>query len=501
MNNKKLNTIIFIALCASNLYAQDTYDAERFSSKDLNGTARYVGMGGALGALGGDVSVMGSNPAGTALFRRSEAAFSVSALFTEEGALGHDRTRMSIDNLGIVVSNKQHNSSSGLQYVNFGFNYSKRSNFLGNHNLAISNLNGVFSQTWQIADLANMAYDNDSWGMLANMSAPLYDDKTGELTSEGIIMDVYDENGAFLGYEGIGAESANYRRATYGSAMQSDINLSLNFSDRYFLGITMGIYNLDYNRESYYEEIGVDGNYYDFSNWYSTKGDGFDIKLGFICRPFEDSPFRFGLSIHTPIWYKMDDSNGSVLYYNNQLTAEDISEPFYYSLRTPWNFAVSLGHTIGTQFAIGAEYEYTDVSSAKYYAENWDEDIYFRHINSFTSTMLQAQHTIKLGMEFKPVSEFSVRLGYNYVSSPFKNDAYRIIAYDSPFTETDYTNWKDINRLTVGLGYRFKGGYIDMAYQFSSQKGDFYAFDDIDLLPTEIKRDRSQLLCTLGLRF
>jgi hypothetical protein len=58
-------------------YAQDTYDAARFASSDLNGTARYVGMGGVLSALGGDISVMSSNPAGTALFRKSEASLTL----------------------------------------------------------------------------------------------------------------------------------------------------------------------------------------------------------------------------------------------------------------------------------------------------------------------------------------------------------------------------------------------------------------------------------------
>ena len=104
-------------------------------------------------------------------------------------------------------------------------------------------------------------------------------------------------------------------------------------------------------------------------------------------------------------------------------------------------------------------------------------------------------------MEVKPTDEFSIRAGYNYVSAPMKDDAYKVIAYDSPFTETDYTNWKGINRFTVGLGYRYKGGYIDVAYQYSGQKGDFYAFDDIDLKPTEIENNRSQVMCTLGFRF
>jgi hypothetical protein len=272
-------------------------------------------------------------------------------------------------------------------------------------------------------------------------------------------------------------------------------------SDRYFFGITMGAYSIDYSRESYYEELGVDGNYYDFSNWYETTGEGFDLKFGFICRPVQSSPFRFGISVHTPTWYDMEDVNGSVLYYNNELVVEKIADPFRYSYRTPWKFGLSLGHTIGNYIALGAEYNYSDVSTAKYSSADWNNDAYFRNINEITKNTLKSQHTIKLGMEVKPSNELSVRVGYNFISSPFKSDAYRTIQYDSPFTETDFTNWKDTNRFTFGFGYRFDGGYVDVAYQYTAQEGDFYAFDDIDLKPTKIENNKSHLLCTLGFRF
>ena len=54
--------------------AQDSYDAQNLINSDLNGTSRFVAMGGALGALGGDISVMSTNPAGTAMYRKSDAA-------------------------------------------------------------------------------------------------------------------------------------------------------------------------------------------------------------------------------------------------------------------------------------------------------------------------------------------------------------------------------------------------------------------------------------------
>lgn len=496
---KAINKILMASIMlvyTTNVDAQDTYDAARFASSDLNGTAKYVGMGGALSALGGDITVMGTNPAGTALFRKSEVSFTLGAMMTSDGALGHDATRMSIDNAGIVFATRYGSAGSkGIRFINFGVNYKKNTNFLGNLVTGIDHLDGVFSQTHQIADLANQAYDNNYWdGFLVDMSAPYYNDK-GEMEFGGIIGE--DE----MGYFGIGADNAEYHRATFGSNSQVDANLSFNVSDKYFFGVSIGAYSIDYTRESFYREEGIDGNIYDFSNWYETKGDGFDLKFGFICRPLEESPFRFGISIHTPTWYDMEDVNGSTLYYNDEYVHSLYTDPFSYSYRTPWKFGLSLGHTIGNYIAIGAEYEFSDLSTAKYSSNGYNEDAYFRMVNDVTKESLKTQSTLKLGLEVKPSDNISVRVGYNYVSSPFEKDAYRTISYDSPFTETDFTNWGETNRFTFGLGFKFKGGYFDLAYQYTAQEGDFYAFDDIDLKPTKIDNNRNQLIGTLGFRF
>mgnify|MGYP002233871926 CR=1 FL=1 len=57
---------------------------------DLNGTARFVGMGGAMGALGGDISTIGTNPAGIGIYRSNDAmmSFSFSSYGTESNYMG-----------------------------------------------------------------------------------------------------------------------------------------------------------------------------------------------------------------------------------------------------------------------------------------------------------------------------------------------------------------------------------------------------------------------------
>lgn len=61
--------------------AQTIYDGAKLTGKDLNGTARFVGMGGAMGALGGDISTMGTNPAGIGLYRSNDVMTSFGLLF------------------------------------------------------------------------------------------------------------------------------------------------------------------------------------------------------------------------------------------------------------------------------------------------------------------------------------------------------------------------------------------------------------------------------------
>ena len=70
---KKIMTLTALAMFVSmGAGAQTVYDATNIASKDLSGTARFVGMGGAMGALGGDISTIGTNPAGIGIYRSND---------------------------------------------------------------------------------------------------------------------------------------------------------------------------------------------------------------------------------------------------------------------------------------------------------------------------------------------------------------------------------------------------------------------------------------------
>ena len=107
--------------------AQDTYESARLLGSDLNGTARYVGMGGAMDALGADLSTMGTNPAGIGLFRHSTVSASLGLVSQQDAQKfdGLNKTNMSFDQLGFVYSTR----ISRTSFVNVGFNYHKSKNF------------------------------------------------------------------------------------------------------------------------------------------------------------------------------------------------------------------------------------------------------------------------------------------------------------------------------------------------------------------------------------
>lgn len=520
--------MLSFALAAS---AQTQYDAARLIGNDLNGTARFVGMGGAMGALGGDISVMGTNPAGIGIYRSND--FSVSMGFNEtatesnfRGSVMKDnRSRFSFDQIGFVYSTKFGNNTS-LRYVNFGFNYHKSKN-LNRLFSAGGELTDGMSQTWQMANMMGDAMDQ--------MGIPA--DKTGaemdDIYTAKNPYDITNSSYPYLGVMGVrtgvvaltkedrirgwyGSQN-KYTSKEEGGINQYDFNIAFNLEDRVYLGLTLGAYDVNYKRSSYYTEdidYASDYGFYELNNWFETRGSGIDLKFGVIARPFEDSPFRLGLAVHTPTWYDLTDYHAADMY--SELTYVDETEsvtekrgeytPDYvggdtqrdYKLTTPWKFNVSAGTTLGGLVAVGAEYEYQDYSAAKLsYADGY-EMIYQ---NDYISEDMKAVHTLRLGMEARLIPSFSIRAGYNYSTAAFKNTAYKSLDWNDTRTDTEYNNSKARNTFTFGLGYRGSVIYADLAYKYDMYKSDFYAFSDTELQATKVDNSRHQLLFTLGARF
>jgi hypothetical protein len=68
----KLISIVSLLFISVTVFSQDAFDALTASQYPLKGTARYMSMGGAFTALGGDASTISLNPAGLGVYHSSE---------------------------------------------------------------------------------------------------------------------------------------------------------------------------------------------------------------------------------------------------------------------------------------------------------------------------------------------------------------------------------------------------------------------------------------------
>ena len=72
-----VSAIIAAGFVPSTMSAQSATDAYQVSQYDLKGTARFMSMAGAFGALGGDLSTLSQNPAGIGVYRSNELGFTL----------------------------------------------------------------------------------------------------------------------------------------------------------------------------------------------------------------------------------------------------------------------------------------------------------------------------------------------------------------------------------------------------------------------------------------
>lgn len=548
--------ILFCALlAASGVGAQSIYDAANIAQKDLNGTARFVGMGGAMGALGGDISTIGTNPAGIGIYRSNDVmvSFGYSITGTESNCgvlkFEDEKHRWSFDNAGAVISTKIGNVTP-LRFVNFGFNYHKSKSFYKNMTMAgvmgsVQMAGGNWVPISQVRYMAQQATDTrlsaDAFGsndIYYNADAGWL----GAMAYQGWLTDAGSD--AFYPYVPSEADSYFHSRER-GGINQYDINVSFNVNDRVYLGLTVGLYDVDYSKYALYDEQYASQDNagagrqegYSLETFKSIHGSGFNVKLGAIVRPFEYSPLRIGLAVHTPTFYSLTYTTGALLTPDIYLTDETGQEFFPdvvdtydilggrdmdrdFNLQTPWLVNASLGYTVGSVLALGAEYEYENYSTMKFKYPDGGGEMAWE--SNQVKSNLKAVHTLRLGAELRPIPAFAFRAGYNYSTAAFRKEAVNYLPVNALDTDTDFANAQSMNVVTLGVGYKWSSFYMDLAYKFQTCRSDFYPFfnelsDDASrdymitsadqnvtlVTPeaTKVKNTRSQVLLTLGFRF
>ena len=513
--------------------AQETYENMKVAVEDLNGTARYVGMGGALEALGADISTISTNPAGVGLLRKSSIAFSFGMVSQEEAKdfSPGNKTNMSFDQAGFVWSGFDNDDA----WLNFSFNFHKSRNF-----------DFILSA----ADRLNEASQN-KLSCIKGLGGFLYKEAGGipdfnkSLASCNQLDDIYARNLNYDTYDGLwyyyDASEYTMNRAHTGYIGEYDLNFSGAVNSQVFLGLTLGIHDVHYNHYSEYTErvIAADEQgVYDFpltvEDDRSIRGTGFDLKAGAIVRPLEDSGFRIGAYVHTPTWYSLTTRNSTIVTDGDMTIPA--GEAYDFKLYTPWRLGLSLGHTVGNMLALGATYEYTDYgamdtryitdSYLDWYGDYHDNSSSDNIMNRHTEQTLKGVSTLKVGAELKPTPELALRLGYNYVSPMYDKDGFKdgSLGTDGSYysSATDFTNWDATHRITCGLGYTIGNVNLALAYQYQTTKGDFRPFmngvhnetiydennhpvEEITVKnqcnPVKVNNKRHQVLFTLGYTF
>jgi len=469
---------------SSILIAQNEEDALRYSRQFITGTARSVGMGGAMGAIGGDFSSLSINPAGIGVYRKGEFTISPSLNWnsTQSDFLGNkiDQTRygMKIGNIGYVVTNNTDNEE-GLVSTSFGFGYNQLNNF--NQNILMTGTNSTSSLLDNFTNIYN------------NLSLDISD------FYEGLAYDV-----DLIAYDTVANEYFNdFERGDYGQLQQRRISTSgslgeyafsmgANYSHKIYFGATFGIQNVRYER--FVEHTETDqGNRADYSEKFVfnedlfTRGYGFNMKLGVIARPLNF--LRLGAAFHVPTFYFLQDRFKTDIkaWYDPDLNlSPEIAESeileFDYRLKTPSKFVGSAAFTIGDFGMVSVDYERINFSNANLEASDYG----FIAENKAINDIFQSANNLRMGGELRLGSAY-FRGGYAIYSSPLK---YTIASADSKYSV-----------ISGGVGIRNSDFFLDLSYASGLSTEAYYMYVPEMTTGSINKSNLSNVIMTLGFRF
>lgn len=535
---KKAITLFALPLIAFAASAQSAPDGAALMKQDIKGTARFMSMGGAFGALGGDMSTLSYNPAGIGVYRHSEIGFTMDFDF-ESSSTEFPGTKNDDNHFKFLINNggyigAMNVNSAVMPNFNWGVTYNRRASFDRRFSGTVGSLGNSVSN--YIAGVANNA------GVLqADIVGPR--DPYNYTAHQAPWLTILGYNSFYISPNSSDPQRPDwvgqYDRNTYGSGSMTTVekggideyNIALGGNIKNFLywGMDFGVTSLRYKRQTLWGEsltnasvdLGtgfqtIDADW-DLYNEYRVNGTGFNYKLGFILKPIQE--LRIGFAFHTPTWYGLTehyyantsyayyDKNGNRIYKN--AAGKDVGEGAEtnngfdgtneFDLRTPWRFIGSIAGVIGNNLILSADIDWTGMQymhfSTPHYNDYWydDDDWYwpapakapgnmqssdpYYYTNKDVKDYYKTTTTVRVGAEYRIIPQFSVRAGYAYTTSPVKDNAKNgseIIYTSDPNPSYEFDN--DINYVSFGLGYRYKSFYADLAYCYRAAKSEWHAF-------------------------
>lgn len=475
-----ISALMILLLISGTLTAQNENDALRYSLINYGGTARFMGLSGAYGAVGADFSALSQNPAGLGLYRKSE--FSITPVLSSNKtntdflskSNSDSRTAIHLGNVGYVYAQNMNGHTGSLVQLNFGFGINMMSSFSNRMLLSGFNNNSSFLTSY-VNDVNRTGDEPDNWNNYGSWLA--YETYLINYDSTNQRWAAEMENGGIQQTKSV---------ETHGSTNETVLSAAANISDKLFLGVTFAFPYIRYHEESRLTEedtrdLGSDFNSFDRYEYLDTRGAGFNFKAGFIFIPVQF--LRIGGSIHTPTnYYNMSDnysaSMNSTFDNGDHFSQKSDNSYFDYQLRTPLRATGSVAFILGQHGLISADYEYIDYSLASLHANDYN----FSSENSTIRSDYTSANNFRLGAEFK-AGIAAVRGGYNFYGSPYK----------------DAGTVGSRNGFSAGLGLRNKVYFLDFAYNHTNSSVYYYLYGGSPSSDNQIKNNSYNL--TLGFKF
>lgn len=467
----------------STIFSQNETDALRYSRIGFGGTARYSSMAGAFGGLGADISVLSTNPAGLGLYHKNEMTFTPSfynqnvTSTYNESINTNSRFNFRFDNFGLVFAGKTDNTSeNGWQTMGMGIAYNRYSSFQADITMT-GNATTSMMDSWAKSAGGSLPADLDGYNEGLAWNTYLLNQIPGDPTHYTDTIPAGD----------ILAQS---KLVTMRGGMGEWIfGLGGNYSNKFYVGGSIGIPQVKYEEIDTYSETEVNDttsnfNYLQFDQNLSTKGRGFNIKFGVIYRPID--MVRIGFAFNSPSFLKLTDSYGAQMISvigdsTRQNVAQDGS--FNYSIRTPLHMIGSLAVILGKVASISADYDIVDYSEAQLSSASYS----FSEANKAIKSKYTAASNIRIGTEVR-LLPLILRGGFAWYASPYANGV---------------NNTATRMYITGGVGYRDPGDqfFVDLGVVTTAEKSNYYFYDQSLVNPVENHSKIVNVVLTCGFRY
>jgi hypothetical protein len=506
---KKKNIIfgVLIALLTGSfIYSQNLNEVVRYSTEQLNGSARYQALAGAFGALGGDLSAMSSNPAGSTVFAFNEAGVTADVQsFTNDAVFfkNQERDEKSTFNFGQVgfVLVLKNLAASKWDKLAFGFNTQLINNF--NNRIYFEGINKSRGlQSYFLAHATGVSYDFDISNNQNISDEYIFQGNRGYSAQQTYLalrshLMSYDKDKNEYYIPGVIGNGIDQTHLLYSSGRQRlyTLNFAGRYNEKLSLGANLNFYSIDYSevKETFDYYLNQKKSFIKealFQEDLRTFGTGVSVQVGAIYQVSKS--LRLGLSYSSPTFYALEDEQTQALSVKSQddldgdVFTEEIKPNVVnvigpYNLRTPSKTQASAALVFGNKGFLSADVGVKNFAGATI-SDNDGND--FGYLNDNIKDSLNSSTFIRIGGE-KRFGDFSFRAGYWQENSPYKITSIR----------EDYTGF------SLGLGIRFSGSSLDLAYNANNQnqRQQMYSLGLTDA--ADVKQRAEHIALTYSFRF